>query len=96
MTVRHIPLVLALTALGASLCTHAEEGVPRAIDGAASTISSPARIADGIAEETAEHGAVGVVTGSLKGGAEAAGQAVTGAANVGVGVLEAITAPLRD
>ena len=51
MSASHTRLVLALTALGASLCAHAEEGVSRAIDGATSTISSPARIADGIAEK---------------------------------------------
>jgi hypothetical protein len=74
----------------------AQQGVDRAVDGVGETISSPVQIFEGIQEETDEHGAVGVVTGSLKGGADAATQAVQGAANIGVGVLEAITSPLRE
>ena len=73
----------------------AEQGIDRAIDGGTETITSPARIFERIQQQTNEHGAVGVVTGSLKGGAEAATQAVKGAANIGVGVLEAITSPPR-
>lgn len=74
---------------------YAEQGVDRAIDGVTETVTSPARIFDEIQQETNDHGAVGVVTGSLKGGAGAAAQAVKGAANIGVGVLEALTSPLR-
>ncbi len=87
-----LPLVCAL-----ALCTtaaSAEEGIDRAVNGGTQTITSPARIFDGIQQQTNEHGPVGVVTGSLKGGADAATQAVKGAANIGVGVLEAITSPL--
>ncbi len=74
----------------------AEEGVDRAVEGAKDTVTSPGKIVEGIDEETKEHGAVGVVTGSIKGGANAAGKAVKGAADIGVGVIEAVTEPLRD
>ncbi|MEQ8234472.1 MAG: hypothetical protein RLW61_06560 [Gammaproteobacteria bacterium] len=74
----------------------AEEGVDRAVSGAKDTVTSPGKVVEGIEEDTREHGAVGVVTGSIKGGAKAAGQAVKGAADVGVGVIETITEPLRD
>ena len=87
------PLACAFTLYATTVC--AEPGIDRAIDGGTETITSPARIFDGIQQQTNEHGAVGVVTGSLKGGADAATQAVKGAANIGVGVLEAITSPLR-
>jgi len=82
--------------LCAATCTFAAEGVERAVDGAAATVTSPGKIVEGIADDTNEHGAVGVVTGSVKGGAAAAGQAVKGAADVGVGVIEAVTSPLTD
>ena len=93
-----LALTLALTlslALQASPAS-AADGVDRAVDGAKDTVTSPGKIVEGIEQDTREHGAVGVVTGSLKGGARAAGQAVKGAADVGVGVVEAITEPLRD
>ncbi|MEX2482261.1 MAG: hypothetical protein WD928_15495 [Gammaproteobacteria bacterium] len=87
--------LLACILVLAATTALAEQGVDRAVGGATETITSPARIFDGIQEETDQHGAIGVVTGSLKGGANAAGQAVKGAANIGVGVLEAMTSPLR-
>ena len=96
MTRNSLPTTLALIfALNVSAAT-AADGVDRAVDGAKETVTSPGQIVEGIEQDTREHGAVGVVTGSLKGGARAAGQAVKGAANVGVGVVEAITEPLRD
>lgn len=72
----------------------ADEGLDRAAQGAVDTVTSPGQIVEGISEDTANHGVVGVVTGSVKGGVKAAGQAVTGAAKVGVGVVEAVTDPL--
>ena len=72
------------------------EGVDRAAGGVADAVTSPGKIVEGIAEDAEKHGPVGVVTGSVKGGVKAAGQAVKGAADVGVGVLEAVTEPLRD
>lgn len=68
-------------------------GIQRATQGAADAVTSPVRIVDGIREETRTHGAVGVVTGTIKGSAQAAGQLVTGAANVGVGVVEVLVSP---
>lgn len=74
----------------------ADDGFGRAVGGATDTITSPGRIFEEVRQETQTHGAVGVVTGSIKGGAKAAGQAVTGAANIGVGVIEVLTSPLRN
>ena len=93
------PSLLLSTLCALSLSTVAavaEEGVDRAVGGAADTVTSPAKVVEGIAEGAEKDGPVGVVTGSVKGGVEAAGQAVKGAANVGVGVIEAVTEPLRD
>jgi hypothetical protein len=86
-------IAAALALYGVAAC--GEQGIDRAVDGGTDTITSPARIFDGIKQETNAHGPVGVVTGSLKGGAAAADQAVRGAADIGVGVFEAITSPLR-
>lgn len=88
-------VVFALAFFCTSL-TYAEEGVDRAVGGVKDTVTSPGKIVEGIASETEDHGAVGVVTGSVKGGANAAGQAVKGAADLGVGIIEAVTEPLRD
>ena len=76
---------------GAALAQSA--GVQRATQGAADAVTSPVRIVDGVREDTRAHGAIGVVTGTVKGSAQAAGQLVTGAANVGVGVVEVLVSP---
>jgi len=85
----------ALVTVSASPLLSAEgTGVQRATSGATATVTSPVKIVEGVQQDTAAYGPVGVVTGSVKGGARAAGQAVTGALDVGVGVVEAIAAPL--
>ena len=92
-------LLLIPAAFGLSLITapaFAEEGVDRAVGGAVDTVTSPGKVVEGISEDAEKHGPVGVVTGAVKGGAKAAGQAVKGAADVGVGVIEAVTEPLTD
>lgn len=71
-----------------------DTGVDRAVNGAVNTVTSPGKIVEGISEDATAHGPIGVVTGSVKGGVRAAGQAVTGAANLGVGIVEAVTEPL--
>ena len=64
-------------------------------EGAVDTVTSPGKVVEGIAEDAEKHGpVVGTVTGSVKGGAKAAGQAVKGAANVGVGAVETILSPV--
>lgn len=91
MTSRPVVFALFFAALPAA----AGEGIGRAVGGATDTITSPGRIFEEIQRDTQSYGAVGAVTGSIKGGAMAAGQAVTGAANIGVGVIEVLTSPLR-
>lgn len=72
-----------------------ESGVERMGDGAVDTVTSPGKIVEGLQDETEKRGpVVGTVTGAVKGGAEAAGQAVKGAANVGVGAVETILSPI--
>jgi hypothetical protein len=72
----------------------ASAGANRATQGAKDAVSAPLQVVEGISKETDAHGAVGVITGSVKGGASAAGQLVTGAVNVGVGIVEVLTSPL--
>ena len=90
----YLAMACGLALFATTAC--AEQGVDRAIQGGTDTVTSPVRIFQGIQDDTSTYGPAGVVTGSLKGGAAAAGQAVTGAANIGVGVLEALTSPLRQ
>ena len=68
-------------------------GARRATTGVTDAVTSPVRLAEGISQDTAALGPVGVVTGTVKGGARAAGQLVTGAANVGVGIVEVLISP---
>ncbi len=87
----------ALLTLGLASEVHAGDasaGATRATQGAKDAVSAPLKVVDGISAETDAHGAVGVITGSVKGGATAAGQLVTGAVNVGVGIVEVMTSPL--
>ena len=73
----------------------ANAGVQRATNGATDAATSPVRLVEGISQDVAAHGAIGVVTGTVKGGARAAAQLVTGAANVGVGIIETIVSPFH-
>lgn len=81
-------LGLAL-AFGSAMAVEPADGVNRAAKGTVDAVTSPGKIVEGIAEDTATHGPiVGTVTGTTKGTVNAAGQAVTGAANVGVGAAQ--------
>jgi len=72
-----------------------DTGVDRMGSGVVDTVTSPGKIVEGIGDEAEKHGpVVGTVTGSVKGGANAAGQAVKGAANVGVGAVETVLSPI--
>jgi len=87
--------VLGFTGLF-SLASFADEakGVERAAEGTEQAVTAPGQIVEGVSEDTKKDGATGVVTGTVKGTVKAAGQAVEGAANVGVGAVEAVTAPI--
>ncbi len=71
-------------------------GVNRAAGGVADAVTSPAKVVEGISQDTQAYGPVGLVSGTVKGGVRAAGQLATGAANVGVGVVETVTEPFND
>ncbi len=88
-------LAAALAATTVSFAAVAEEGVARVGEGVVDAVSAPANIPQQMAKDIEETDPVtGTVTGAVKGGASAAGQVVEGAAKVGVGAVEAITAPL--
>jgi hypothetical protein len=95
----HLPVALMTTLLLAcAMPLHAgpaaaNVGAQRAANGATDAVTAPVRLAEGISQDTAALGPVGVVTGTVKGGARAAGQLVTGAANVGVGIVEVLVSP---
>jgi hypothetical protein len=64
-------------------------------EGTVDAVTSPGQIVEGISEDAAASGpVVGTVTGTVKGSAKAAGQAVKGAANVGVGAVETVLSPI--
>jgi hypothetical protein len=86
-------LVFAGAVPASSLADDAK-GVERVGEGTKDVVTSPGQIVEGVAEETEDKGAAGVVTGTAKGTVEAAGQAVEGAAEIGVGVVETVLDPL--
>ena len=66
-----------------------DTGVARAAKGTADAVTAPAKVVEGISDETAKNGPVaGAVVGTAKGTVNAAGQVVEGGAAVGVGVVE--------
>ncbi|MCC7413829.1 MAG: hypothetical protein IT495_19600 [Gammaproteobacteria bacterium] len=91
-------LIAALVLAAQPLVGYAEdaEGVARVGKGTVDAVTAPAEIPGAIAEDIEKTDPVtGTVTGTVRGTAKAAGQVVKGAAEVGVGAVEAITAPLR-
>lgn len=97
-SIRRLIMGTALIALAPTLAVAGEaaaaKGLNRAQTGATDAITSPVKIVDGINADTAEYGAAGVVTGTVKGGFRAAAQLVTGAVSVGVGAVEVLASPL--
>lgn len=97
MKIVTIVAMLALTFFGPGLfATDAADGVERVGEGTVKAVTAPAEIVDSIEEETEDKGVVGVVTGSVVGGANAAEQVVEGAADIATGAIETILSPLTD
>ena len=71
-------------------------GPERMGEGTKDVVTSPGQIVEGVSEETEEHGAAGVVTGTAKGGVEAAGQAAEGAVDIGTGAVETVLDPILE
>lgn len=85
---------LVLTLTTQAHAANASKGANRATQGAKDAVSAPLEVFESISSETDAHGALGLLSGSVKGGASAAGQLVTGVVNVGVGIVEVLTSPL--
>lgn len=85
-----------LGAVSAQPVLAASAGVDRAAGGVADAVTSPVKVFEGIHQDAVAYGPVGVVSGSVKGGMRAAGQLVTGAANFGVGVVQAVAEPFGN
>lgn len=97
MKIVTVVAMLALTFFGPGLfAADAADGVERVGEGTVKAVTAPAEIIEGIEEETEDKGAVGVVTGSVVGGANAAGQVVEGAADIATGAVETILSPLSS
>jgi|GEM_PF-2193449 hypothetical protein len=95
---------LALLLLGVSLSgTAAErpiagsfEGGELIVAGVADTALSPAVIANNIGEDVGAYGVSGIISGTLSGTVKGTGQALTGVGRVFVGIMDVITAPVRN
>ena len=91
-------LVIMIFTVAFPLTSFADDskGMERMGDGAVDVVTSPGQIPEGIAEQTEEQGAVGVVTGTAKGSVDAAGQAAGGAIDIGTGAVETVLDPLTE
>jgi hypothetical protein len=89
-------LVAAVLALGVPFAAGAEETGPARIgEGVKDAVTAPAEIPKAIGEDAEKTDPVtGTVTGTVKGSVKAAGEVVKGAAEVGVGAVETIVAPV--
>lgn len=96
---KNLAAIVVATLLGAASAQPVlaeDSGVHRAAGGVADAVTSPVKVFEGIQQDTYTYGPVGVVSGSVKGGVRAAGQLVTGAANFGVGVVQAVAEPFTN
>ncbi|MEQ8234449.1 MAG: hypothetical protein RLW61_09840 [Gammaproteobacteria bacterium] len=65
-------------------------------EGMVDTLSAPGRIVDEIGEDARNFGAGAIITGTARGAVLATGQALKGGASMLVGILDVLTAPLKD
>ena len=65
-------------------------------EGVVDAVTSPGQIVEEIGVDTRNFGVGGLITGSVRGGVKAAGQAALGGARMAVGILDVLTMPFRD
>ena len=92
-----IAFTLALTlALLMPAAAMAAEGVQRAADGTVQAVTAPAKIVEGVQDESRRNGPVaGAVIGTAKGTVNAAGAVIEGGAGIAVGTLEATVGAVK-
>lgn len=73
-----------------------EQGANLIATGAADAVLSPARIVNEIGADVRDFGVGGVVTGAVTGSVKGAGQALRGGGRMLIGILDVLTAPIRN
>lgn len=73
-----------------------EQGGALVMTGAKDTITAPGRIWTETGEDMSNFGAGGIVTGPVIGGLKGAGQALRGTGRMMIGILDFLTAPIRE
>lgn len=95
MTSTPIRCLSAVLCLSSSLAM-ADEGVQRAADGTVQAVTAPARIVEGVQDESRRNGPLaGAVVGTAKGSLNAAGQVIEGGAGIAVGTVEATVGAVK-
>lgn len=90
-------LLAALPALAADRpIVGTERGDRLVAEGVVDAATAPAEIVHEIGEDARNFGPGGLITGSVRGGVQAAGQALRGGARMAVGIMDVLTAPFRD
>lgn len=73
-----------------------ERGEPLIATGASDALSAPATVVRQMVHDGRGLGPLGLVTGAVRGGVRAAGQALQGGARMTIGILDTLTDPLHD
>lgn len=84
---------LRIGACGLMLCVQIvsaqDTGMQRAANGTVQAVTAPAKIVEGVNDETNRNGPVaGAVVGTTRGAVNAAGAVIEGGVDVGIGVVE--------
>jgi len=73
-----------------------ESGDRLVAEGVVDAVTSPGQIVEEIGVDARNFGVGGLITGSVRGGVKAAGQAARGGFRMAVGILDVLTMPFRD
>jgi hypothetical protein len=104
MTIRTLTIVAPLLLILVSTAIPAEErviagsehGTALVAGGATDAITSPVTVFTEIGKDTKDFGPGGVVTGAVRGGLKAGGQALKGGARMAIGILDVLVSPFVD
>ena len=101
----NIALADSMTTIGASyapfhtlpgerLLAGTQRGVPLFVTGVTDTFMAPVTLARQVTDETKNYGALGIVSGTVRGSFKAAGQLLQGAGRGLMGFFDVLTAPM--
>ena len=88
--------VSAASLAGERMIAGSQRGSDLVATGAADALTSPARVLTEIRDETKNFGALGIISGSVRGPIKAGGQALRGGARMAIGILDVLLSPFAE